>query len=194
VAGQSEAALDSQIFQAPVHQLVGPFKGQAGYYLIEVENATPEQTQPLDDQLKQQITQQLQQGIQSQEATTFRENFISKWRSRTFCADGYITDLCSNSEPAADTCPIDDPSEREQADPDTLSQGCEAPVTPRAVVDPGTASVFPGQQPPVKPQGVQTGAAPPQPTTPGLPIGPGGAPTPGGTAPPTQGTAPPTGG
>ncbi len=193
VAGQSEQALDEQIFQAPVGQLVGPFKGQAGYYLIEVEKATPEQTQPLDDQLKQQITQQLQQGLQTQAQTNFRDNFISKWTSRTFCADDFITDLCANAEPPADTCPIDDPSEREQADPDTLSQGCEAPVTPRAVVDPGTAQVFPGGQAPVKPQGVQTGAAPAQPTTPGLPIGPSGAPTPGGTAPPAQST-PPTGG
>ena len=33
--GQSEPALDQQIFSAPQGQLVGPFKGQAGYYLIE---------------------------------------------------------------------------------------------------------------------------------------------------------------
>jgi parvulin-like peptidyl-prolyl isomerase len=191
VAGQSEQVLDDQIFSAPVGQLVGPFKGQAGYYLIEVEKATPEQVQPLDDQLKQQITQQLQQGIQSQDTTAFRENFISKWQSRTFCADDYITDLCANAAPAPDTCPIDDPSERDQADPATLAAGCEAPVLSRPVVDPGTGSVFPGQQAPVKPQGVQTGASPAQPTTPGVPIGPGGAPAPGTTAPPTQSAPPP---
>jgi parvulin-like peptidyl-prolyl isomerase len=192
VSGQSEQALDNQIFSAPVGELVGPFKGQAGYYLIEVEKTTPEKIQPLDSQLRQQITQQLQQGLQSQASTSFRENFISKWQSRTFCADGYLTDLCANAAPAPDTCPIDDPSERAQADAATLAQGCDAPVTPRAVVDPGTGQVFPGQPAPVKPQGVQTPVSS-SPQLPGLPSGVQSIPPTGG-APPSGSTAPPPGG
>ena len=39
--GQSDPALEGQIFSAPQGQLVGPFKAQAGFYLIEVEKITP---------------------------------------------------------------------------------------------------------------------------------------------------------
>ena len=195
VQGQSEPVLDQQIFAAPVNQLVGPFKGQSGYYLIEVSKETPASTQPLDSNLTDQIRQTLQQGLQQEQANQFRDDFIAKWTARTFCADDYITDLCANAPAPPDSCPSDDPSERDQADPATLDAGCEAPVTPRAVVDPGTAQVFPGQPAPVKPQGVQTPAAA-QPQAPaGLPIGPGGAPAPTTSAPPAQtAPAPPPGG
>ena len=185
VEGQNEAALDQQIFSAQEGELVGPFKGEAGYYLIQVEKVTPQDVTPLDNQLTQQITQQIQQGLQSQASESFRTDFIGKWTSRTFCADDFIVDLCSNAPPAADTCPSDDPKEREQADPNTLGAGCEAPVVSRPVVDPATGAVFPGDTPPVKYQGVQKKTAP-QTTIPGgaIPVGPGGAPPPGSTAPP----------
>ena len=37
--GQSEPALDEQIFSADQNELVGPFKGDAGYYVIEVRRS-----------------------------------------------------------------------------------------------------------------------------------------------------------
>ena len=58
VQGQSEPALDDQIFSAQPNTLVGPFKGDAGYYVIEVEKITPAVTTPLDD-VRQQISQTL---------------------------------------------------------------------------------------------------------------------------------------
>ncbi len=40
VAGQSEPALDEQIFSAPEGELVGPFNTNAGFYVIQVEKIT----------------------------------------------------------------------------------------------------------------------------------------------------------
>ena len=40
-AGQSEPALDEQVFSAAEGQLVGPFEGQSGSYLIQVGTITP---------------------------------------------------------------------------------------------------------------------------------------------------------
>ena len=84
--GQSEPALDQQIFSAPVGQLVGPFKGQVGYYLIEVQKVTPASVTPLS-KLESQIKQQLAQGEQQEIATTAQKTITDKWTSRTFCAD-----------------------------------------------------------------------------------------------------------
>jgi parvulin-like peptidyl-prolyl isomerase len=164
--GQSEPALDEQIFQAPTGELIGPFQGEAGYYLIQVEKVTPEQVTPLDE-LSEQIKQQLAQGIQQQTATTFQTNFTTKWVSRTFCAEGYVMDRCSNFTP---------PTQAVKGAPAVLSSGA---------VQPGETTVFPGQAPAALPQGPQYPAVE-QPAV----LGPGGAPQlPPGSVPP--GSAPP---
>jgi foldase protein PrsA len=168
--GQSEPAVDEQIFSAPTGQLVGPFKGQAGFYLIEVDKVTPEQVTPLS-KVESQIKQQLAQGIQQQTATNYQTSITNKWVSRTFCAEGYVTDLCENFEP-----------------PSPSTQQGAPPVTSGSAVQPGQATVFPGQAPQALPQGPQY----PQAKTPAV-IGPGGAPQlPPGTTPPS-GTPPPSG-
>jgi foldase protein PrsA len=167
--GQSEPALDDQIFSATTGELVGPFKGQAGYYLIEVDKVNPEEVTPLS-KIESQIKQQLAQGIQQETASNYQTSITTKWVSRTFCADGYVTELCENFEPPA-------PS----------TQGGAPPVTSSGAVQPGQTTVFPGQPPAALPQGPQYPAA----EAPAV-IGPGGAPAlPPGTAPPA-GTPPPT--
>jgi foldase protein PrsA len=174
--GQSEPALDEQIFSAPTGELVGPFEGQAGFYVIEVEKVTPASVTPLA-KLESQIKQQLAQGLQQEAATTAQQSITSKWSSRTFCADGYVVEQCSNFTP---------PTQASQGAPPVLSSGA---------VQPGETAVFPGQAPTALPQGPQYPAA----KAPSV-IGPGGAPTlppgtaPPGTAPPPSGTAPPPGG
>ena len=86
----------AQIFSAAQGQLVGPFKGQAGYYLIEVEKITPASTTPLS-KASAQIKQQLAQGRPAGDrARASRQDFLDKWTSRTFCADGYVIDRCAN--------------------------------------------------------------------------------------------------
>lgn len=166
--GQSEPALDDLIFAAPTGELVGPIKGQAGFYLIEVEKVTPASVTPLA-KIESQIKQQLAQGLQQEAATTAQQSITSKWSSRTFCASGYVVEQCENFTP---------PTQASQGAPPVLSSGA---------VQPGETTVFPGQAPAALPQGPQYPAA----KAPSV-IGPGGAPTPPpGTAPP--GTAPPSG-
>ncbi|MQA74255.1 MAG: hypothetical protein GEU88_07955 [Solirubrobacterales bacterium] len=180
VAGQSEPALDEQIFGATEGQLVGPFKTDAGYYVIDVEKVNPGSTTSLED-AREQISQGLVAQRQQQIAQEFQEEFQAKWVARTFCADGYRIDQCANAEPAPDPC-TEEAAEK---------QGCDAPVPSRAVVQPGTAAVFGAQPPTPLPQGPVTPQSQ-QPASQGLPPGlqqlPPGA-VPPGTAPP--GTAPP---
>jgi foldase protein PrsA len=177
VAGQSEPALDKEIFSATQGNLVGPFKGDSGYYVIEVEKITPATTTSLSDATDQ-IKQTLVAAKQQEIAQTFQTNFQTKWTARTFCADGYRIERCANAEPVASTCTA------EIAE----SQGCPAPVPSTKPIAPGTATVFGVAATPGLPQGPQT-------PTPEVPAGagttPGLTPVPGGTAPP--GTAPPTG-
>jgi foldase protein PrsA len=168
--GQSEPALDSQIFSAAEGQLVGPFKGQAGYYVIEVDKITPASVTPLE-KIQSQIKQQLSQGLQQEALANSQTSITDKWVSRTFCASGYVMDLCDNFSAPPPTTPG------------------APPVTSSGAVQPGQTAVFPGQAPPALPQGPQYPQAKAQPSV----IGPGGAPQlPPGTVPPQ--TAPPSGG
>jgi parvulin-like peptidyl-prolyl isomerase len=194
VQGSSEAALDTQIFGAQQGALVGPFKGQAGYYVIEVQKITPAVTQSLSDPIaaatagapaqtvSDQIRQTLVSAHQQDIATAFQTNFQTKWTQRTFCADGYRIDRCSNAEPVPSTCTAEV----------AAKQGCPAPVVSNRPKAPGTVEVF-GVTPaaPPAPQG-PIGSAPASVDNlpPGLQsVPPGGVPP--GTVPP-QGAAPAT--
>ncbi len=150
--GQSDPALEAQIFSAPQGQLVGPFKAQAGFYVIEVEKITPASTTPLS-KASAQIKQQLAQGKQQELAQNFQQDFLEKWTARTFCADGYVIDRCENFTATPQPTPG------------------APPVTSTLAVLPGHATVFPGQPVPALPQGP---IQPPAPAgQPGV-IGPGG--------------------
>ncbi len=181
VAGQSEPALDEQIFSATEGELVGPFEGDSGFYVIEVESITPAQTTSLEDATEQ-IRQTLIAARQQEIATSFQDDFQTKWVARTFCADGYRIDRCSNAEPPPSAC-TEDVAE---------TQGCDAPVPSIRPVEPGTPGVFGAPAPEGKPQGPQLPAPAAAPG--GLP--PGLTPLPGGAAPPgaaPPGTVPPQG-
>jgi foldase protein PrsA len=171
--GQSDPAIDSQIFSASQGPLIGPIKGQKSYYLIQVVKITPASTTPLS-QVSSQIKQQLSQGLQQEAATDFQTKFVDKWTQRSFCASGYVVDRCANFTPPS-TC----------TNPD---KGCDAFVASTAPVAPGSATVFPGQPSQAAPQGPQTFATPTstQQLPPGV-LGPGGAPqqVPPGAAPQT---------
>jgi parvulin-like peptidyl-prolyl isomerase len=187
--GQTEPAVDQEIFSAPVGELVGPIKGQTASYLIEVEKVTPEKVTPLSDATKQ-IQQQLSQGIQQDVATAFQQDFVEKWTSRTFCASGYVMDRCANFTPT-DACRGDDSGEQGDVD----ETGCPAPVASMAPVAPGAGGLFPGQPAQGLPQGPQSfGAQPGVIGPPGAPqLPPGVAPQTAPPAAPQPGTAPPQG-
>jgi foldase protein PrsA len=166
--GQSPPAVEDQIFSAPQGQLVGPFKDQEGFYLIEVDKITPGQTTPLS-KASAQIKQQLVQGKQQELAQNFQQDFLEKWMARTFCADGYVIDRCENFT----ATPVPTPG--------------APPVTSTPAVPPGQAAVFPGQPSPALPQGpLQPPSAAAQPGV----IGPGGTGLPPGAAPPGGAPAP----
>jgi PPIC-type PPIASE domain/SurA N-terminal domain len=193
VEGQSEPLLDDAIFAAPEGELVGPIGGDAGFYVIHVESITPAVSRGLDDEVQpaaegaeaqtvaDQIRATLVAAREQQIAQDFQEDFQTKWIARTYCADGFRIDRCSNAEPPPDPCT------EELAE----TQGCDAPVASTRPIEPGSNSVFgapgatglpQGPQPP--PGSVATGVPPGVTPVPGAP--PGAAPP---TAPP--GTTPP---
>ncbi len=58
----------------------------------------PEKVQPLDE-VRDQIKQQLEATSGQDEMTEFVEAYNQKWTARTLCAEGYVTERCSNGEP-----------------------------------------------------------------------------------------------
>jgi parvulin-like peptidyl-prolyl isomerase len=160
VEGQSEAALDQQIFSAPQGQLVGPFQTDAGWYVIDVEKVTPAATTPLSDATEQ-IRQTLASARQQELASAFQEDFQTKWVSRTFCADGYRIEQCSNAEAAPSPC-------TEQV---ASKSGCDAVVASTKPIMPGTAGVFGAPAAAGLPQGpiTQSAAAVPADLQQGIP-------------------------
>ena len=143
VEGQSEQALDAEMFRAPEGELVGPFEGEAGHYVIQVEQISPAQTVTLED-ARDQIRQAIAGQESQQVAQDFQTEFVAKWTARTFCAEGFRTDRCANADPPASAC-TEEVAEQ---------QGCPAPVPSIRPIEPGTSAPF--GQAPGKPQGPLT--------------------------------------
>jgi foldase protein PrsA len=91
---QADAALASAAFSAPVNKLLGPVKGQFGYYVFDVSHVTPATHQSLAQAtplIKQQLTTQNQQNAQ-----TAVDNLAKKdWLSQTTCRSGYAMADCT---------------------------------------------------------------------------------------------------
>ena len=190
VEGQNDPQLDEAIFSAPEGELVGPVETDSGFYVLQVEKIVPASTQPLDEQTSEQIRQTLVTQRQQELAQAFQTDFLSKWESRTVCAEEVMIDRCGNAPPPPDACTGDDEGEEPQPDPTTGQigdLGCPAfvpstqPVPPTSAGQAGATGL---------PQGPQSGAAPVNPLEGTVPLGTPGAPT----APPTGApTAPPGG-
>lgn len=94
--GQQDRALDKAAFAADRGELVGPVKGQFGWYLVRVKSITaPEQT-PIAE-AKAQIRPLLAQQGQQEKMQTFAADFQKRWQESTKCRTGYIVALCSNA-------------------------------------------------------------------------------------------------
>jgi foldase protein PrsA len=135
VPGSFQQPLDDDIFNAPVHEIQGPVTTSTATFIFEVESATPEHVQGLDDtvssatggaaskvsdQIKTQIKSQQQQEALSAFGTQFRDY----WTNLTQCASDYTVQGCDNFSGGGPTC-----------DPDKVAQqpggggtGCPAPV------------------------------------------------------------------
>jgi foldase protein PrsA len=90
---QADPALANAAFSAPVNQLLGPVKGQFGYYVFDVNKVTPATHQSLAQAsplIKQQLTTQQQQTAQTAITTQAKKD----WLSQTTCRSGYAMADC----------------------------------------------------------------------------------------------------
>ena len=90
---QEDAALSNAAFSAPVNKLMGPVKGQFGYYVFEVTKIKPATQQSLAEatpQIKQQLASQSQTSAQ----TAVDNNAKKDWQSKTTCRAAYAMADC----------------------------------------------------------------------------------------------------
>jgi foldase protein PrsA len=125
--GQQDPQLEEQAFAAPEGELVGPFKTDQGYYLIEVVGITPASTQSLAD-ADAAIRQQLQQSLAQAQQTEAQNDFLAKWVRRTECVPAVEMEFCAGYvAPEPEQVPG-----QETPTP--------APVNPTSPIEPGTAA------------------------------------------------------
>jgi foldase protein PrsA len=92
--GQQDAALDSAAFSAPLNKLLGPVKGQFGYYVFEVTKITKATQQTLTQAtplIRQTLTGQQQTSAQAAVDATAKKQYLSQ----TVCRSGYGMVDCS---------------------------------------------------------------------------------------------------
>ena len=91
--GQQDAALDTAAFSAPANKLLGPVKGQFGYYVFEVIKITAPNQQTLAQAtptIKQALTSQQSSSSQTKVDTLVR----SHWLRKTSCQSTYAMNDC----------------------------------------------------------------------------------------------------
>src|SRR3954449_9232709 len=94
--GQQEKALDTAVFAAKKGALEGPVKTQFGYYVFKVQKITKASQQTLA-QAKQTIKQLLASQNQQKALDSFVKDFRKKWKGKTNCKKGFITQDCKNA-------------------------------------------------------------------------------------------------
>jgi foldase protein PrsA len=95
--GTLEKSLDQAVFKAKKGQITGPVKTQFGYYVFEVEKVQKATQQTLE-QAKETIRQTLQSQNQQKALDKFVSDFQKKWKNRTECRDGYVTQVCKGAK------------------------------------------------------------------------------------------------
>jgi foldase protein PrsA len=94
--GTLEKALDEAVFKARRGEISGPVKTQFGHYVFEVEKVQKASQQTLE-QAKETIRQTLQSQNQQKALDKFVSDFQKKWKERTECREGYVTQQCKNA-------------------------------------------------------------------------------------------------
>ncbi|MFL5818450.1 MAG: peptidyl-prolyl cis-trans isomerase [Conexibacter sp.] len=94
--GQQDRAVDQAAFRAKKGVIVGPIRGQFGYYVVRVKSVTPARQTPLAS-ARAQIRALLQQQGTQQRMSTFVRDFQTRWRGKTNCREGYVVQLCKNA-------------------------------------------------------------------------------------------------
>ena len=135
VPGSFQQPLDDQIFNAPTGQVEGPVTTPTGTFIFEVESATPEHVQGLDDttssaqggapsKLGDQIKAQIKSQQQQEALSAFGIHFRDYWTNLTQCGSDFVVQGCDNFEGGGPTC---DPNKVAQQ-PGGTGTGCPAPV------------------------------------------------------------------
>jgi foldase protein PrsA len=121
--GQEDKALDSAAFAAKTNKVLGPVKGQFGYYVFEVTKVTKPTQQSLA-QATPLIKQTLTGQQQSKEQSAVDKVAKQYWLAKTQCKKQYAMADCSGYKaPKTATTP-----------------GAATPTTPGATSTPGTTS------------------------------------------------------
>lgn len=94
--GQQDRAFDEATFSARRGVVVGPVRGQFGWYLLRVTNVTPARQSSLAES-RAQIRALLEQQGGQQKMASFIRDFQERWREATNCREGFIVQLCSNA-------------------------------------------------------------------------------------------------
>jgi len=94
--GTLEKQLDQAVFSAKKGKLVGPVKTQFGYYVFKVDKITPASQQSLE-QAKATIKQTLQSQNQQKALDSFVKDFQKRWKDKTNCRHGFVTQDCKNA-------------------------------------------------------------------------------------------------
>jgi foldase protein PrsA len=92
--GQEDQALDTAAFAAPLNKLLGPVKGQFGYYVFEVTKITPATHQTLA-QVTSQIKSQLTSTAQTDAQNAVDAQAKKDWQSQTKCRAQYAMSDCA---------------------------------------------------------------------------------------------------
>jgi len=95
--GTLEKSLNDAVFKAKKGGIVGPVKTQFGWYVFEVEKVQKATQQSLE-QAKETIRQTLQSQNQQKALDKFVADFQKKWKERTECRDGYVTQVCKGAK------------------------------------------------------------------------------------------------
>ena len=92
--GGQDAALTAAAFAAPLNKLIGPVKGQFGYYVIDVIKVTPAVTRTLA-QSTPLIRQTLNTQLGNSAAAAVLNHAKNKWMGKTQCRALYAMADCS---------------------------------------------------------------------------------------------------
>jgi foldase protein PrsA len=85
--GQEDQALDQAAFSAPINKLLGPVKGQFGFYVFEVTKVTKATQQTLAQAtplIQEQLTGQAQSSAQNSLFSALRKHWLTKTTCRTY--------------------------------------------------------------------------------------------------------------
>ena len=145
-----EALMDA-VFDNPVGALVGPIEVEGKFFVLAVDKVNREKVQTLKE-VSAQIGAQLNQQAAQQALSGFIADYQSKWESRTFCADGFEVERCSNYRGSGH--PQNAPTACYEADPKGgRPTECPAPVAQTKPALPGSVTIL-------KPQGEQLAQRP----------------------------------